>query len=391
MWRSVAQAALAGVLTAAPAAVSFVAPDGGYDVAGAFVAAAQVGGCGVDPRDIASIQQEESPSADVDETGNVTEGGAPVRGDGGDSWGAFQIQDAFWSEYNVGGSRDNLYDAAAATANHLCQNNYPQDRHAAIASHNGSGPAARAYADRVIARADSWGPIGVPPPAPAPGAPGAPAPPPAAPPPAGAPVDPFGGQTADCKGGGDHRIGKVVDRVWCIYVVRPWLTFGQKTKNHDQWQKADEWAFGKKPPPPPPPPPPAPPPPPPGAPPGPAPAPSGGGGGAPLLDGSDGLDPTFAQNLANMAAASPGMWINDGFRSTQDQLNIGGGSPDCGVWVACVTNGVCESKHCQGLAVDLGYADGASEWAHDHAGDYDMCFPMSYEPWHIQPGETCSV
>ena len=82
----------------------------------------------------------------------MTVDGAPIRGDGGDSYGAFQFHLPTWGAYNVGGSPDNLYDAAAATAAHLCANNYDENRHDAIASHNGSGPAASAYADRVIAR-----------------------------------------------------------------------------------------------------------------------------------------------------------------------------------------------------------------------------------------------
>ena len=59
---------------------------------------------------------------------------------------------------------------------------------------------------------------------------------------------------------------------------------------------------------------------------------------------------------------------------------------ECGVWVACVTNGVCGSMHCKGLAADLAFADDATQqWAHDHAADFGLTFPMSWEPWHAEP------
>lgn len=105
------------------------------------------------------------------------------------------------------------------------------------------------------------------------------------------------------------------------------------------------------------------------------------------LPGSEGLQPAFAQQLARLAAAAPGaITITSGYRSTVEQeqivANHGG---ECGVWVACVTNGVCGSMHCKGLAADLAFQDDATDaWAHANLARFGLVQPMDYEPWHVE-------
>jgi LAS superfamily LD-carboxypeptidase LdcB len=44
------------------------------------------------------------------------------------------------------------------------------------------------------------------------------------------------------------------------------------------------------------------------------------------------------------------------------------------------------SFHGKGQAVDLRYGDQAArEWAHQHAAEYGLNFPLGNEPWHIEP------
>jgi hypothetical protein len=157
----------------------------------------------------------------VDPSGHVSNpDGLPVRGDGGHSFGAFQFYElaGTWGVYGEGGDPDNLGDAAAATAKMLCANNYAQDRHAAIARHNGSGPAAQAYADRVVAAADAAPPIT---------------------------AAPSSGSSGDdgCEETGRRSIGDVLNRAWCSLVVRPWQALGRKNPS-PEWDKADQFVFG---------------------------------------------------------------------------------------------------------------------------------------------------
>jgi hypothetical protein len=326
-----------GATGATPVGVAASAP-GTYDVLGAYAQAVASAPCSVDARDLAAIQSVESPSAVVDETGMVSNpDGSPVRGDGGQSYGAFQFytEAGTWTVYGDGGNPDRLPDAAAATARMLCANNYATDRHAAIARHNGSGPAAQAYADRVIAAADGAPPIAA-------------------------------GQsssTSDCQPGSGRSIGVVFGRAWCNLVVRPWLALGSRNPDNDAWDKVDHAVFGDA-------------------------TSSAPATVAPSsLPNGDGLQPDFAKRLGQMFAAAPGsVTITSGFRTTAEQLSLGGGDPDCGVMVACVRDGVCGSQHCKGLAADLGFENDATKaWVHAHVADYGLTFPMSYEPWHVEP------
>jgi murein DD-endopeptidase MepM/ murein hydrolase activator NlpD len=211
---------LSGGAAGTPGAVALAQAPGTYDVQGAYVAAAQAAPCHPDPRDLAAIQSVETPSAMVDPSGHVSNpDGSPVRGDGGDSFGAFQFNEraGTWAVYGNGGDVDNLADSARATAEMLCADNYSSDRHAAIAAHNGSGPAARAYADRVIAAADGAQPFT---------------------------AAPLAASSADdCATSGGRKPGDVVDRAWACLVVKPWLLLGKKHPS-PAWSKVDRVVFG---------------------------------------------------------------------------------------------------------------------------------------------------
>lgn len=44
------------------------------------------------------------------------------------------------------------------------------------------------------------------------------------------------------------------------------------------------------------------------------------------------------------------------------------------------------SNHQKGTAFDLEYSnDDARKWAHENAAKYGLHFPMSHEPWHVEP------
>lgn len=127
--------------------------------------AATTAGCGdhaLLARDLAAIQNVESPGAVLDGDRAVNPDGTSIRGDLdlGYSRGPFQFNDAAggWAIYGAGGDPDRLDHAAAATARMLCANGWQAGRRAAIKAHNGSGPAAEAYADRVLAADVAAGP-----------------------------------------------------------------------------------------------------------------------------------------------------------------------------------------------------------------------------------------
>lgn len=331
--RQLAIWAAMGAGSAAPVGVATT--PGTYDVLGAYAQAAATAPCPVDARDLAAIQSVESPSAVVDETGLVSNpDGSPVRGDGGQSFGPFQFYEVAgtWAEYGSGGNPDRLPDSARATAAMLCANGYATDRHAAIARHNGSGPAAQAYADRVIAAAD------------------------------GAPPIAASSSSSDCQPGSGRSIGVVFGRAWCNLVVRPWLAVGARNPGNEAWGKVDRAVFGD-------------------------PSSSTPATNVQLPNGQ-GLQPDFAQRLTRLFAAAPGaVTITSGFRTTAEQAAIieshGG---ECGYMVACVTNGVCGSMHCKGLAADLAFENAATDqWVHAHAADYGLVQPLPWEPWHFEP------
>src|SRR5215472_10139569 len=98
-----------------------------------------------------------------------------------------------------------------------------------------------------------------------------------------------------------------------------------------------------------------------------------------------GLQPDFAADILKLIAASNGkIWINSGYRSDERQAQLYQaavqkyGAAEAGNWVAPPGH----SNHNRGLAVDLG---GDLGLAHQLAAQFGMTFPMSWEPWHIEP------
>jgi hypothetical protein len=96
------------------------------------------------------------------------------------------------------------------------------------------------------------------------------------------------------------------------------------------------------------------------------------------------LDPRFAQSLQGLIAAQGGGGISpfSGFRSIERQRQLWEASDKSGHMVARPGH----SQHNFGRAVDLRFADDAARsFAHANAAKYGLNFPMSYEPWHIEP------
>jgi len=98
-----------------------------------------------------------------------------------------------------------------------------------------------------------------------------------------------------------------------------------------------------------------------------------------------GLQPEFASEILAMIAASNGkLWINSGYRSDARQAELYAaavqkyGAAEAGNWVAPPGH----SNHNRGLAVDLG---GDLALAKALAPRFGLTFPMSWEPWHIEP------
>lgn len=101
---------------------------------------------------------------------------------------------------------------------------------------------------------------------------------------------------------------------------------------------------------------------------------------------TQGLDPGFADSLSRMIAASGGrLYIVSGYRSNEEQANLYSaaikkyGSPEAAQRMVAPPG---RSNHNRGWAADLG---GDIEWAHQHAAQYGLTFPMDWERWHIEP------
>lgn len=101
------------------------------------------------------------------------------------------------------------------------------------------------------------------------------------------------------------------------------------------------------------------------------------------FSGFEDLDPRFSTSLQDLIAASPyGITPFSGFRSNERQRQLWEASDKSGHLVARPGH----SQHNYGRAVDLHYANAqARTWAHENAAQYGLTFPMSYEPWHIEP------
>lgn len=117
------------------------------------------------------------------------------------------------------------------------------------------------------------------------------------------------------------------------------------------------------------------------------------------------LDDAFADNLAALIQDAPahireGIRLGSAYRSNERQKELFENSDKTGRMVAYPAGYVKPdgsiargSNHLHGRAVDLTYngarLDKATQevrdWVHQNAGNYGLRFPMSWEPWHIEP------
>jgi len=98
-----------------------------------------------------------------------------------------------------------------------------------------------------------------------------------------------------------------------------------------------------------------------------------------------GMQTSFAVQLNKLIKAVGNLSITSGYRSPEEQTTLWNnavkkyGSPaEAQKWVAPPGH----SNHNKGLAADLG---GNLQLAHKLAAQYGLTFPMSWEPWHIEP------
>jgi LAS superfamily LD-carboxypeptidase LdcB len=92
------------------------------------------------------------------------------------------------------------------------------------------------------------------------------------------------------------------------------------------------------------------------------------------------MQPEFRNRLSAFLAGAKesghSLAVFSGYRSQAHQNALFARSNRSGHWVAR------HSHHTMGIAADL---RGDLGWAHAHAGEYGLHFPMSWERWHIEP------
>ncbi len=96
------------------------------------------------------------------------------------------------------------------------------------------------------------------------------------------------------------------------------------------------------------------------------------------------LDPEFWARFGAFQAAAPGhISITSGYRSVTEQAVLyekylnGTGN------LAAAPG---KSNHNHGLALDIAFSSAeVQQWAHQNAAAYGLNFPISSEPWHIEP------
>jgi secretion/DNA translocation related TadE-like protein len=92
-----------------------------------------------------------------------------------------------------------------------------------------------------------------------------------------------------------------------------------------------------------------------------------------------GLQPFFTARLDCLFDRVPGVWIVSGFRTHAEQAALHEAKPGLAAPPG-------HSMHEQGMAADLGYpSDQAERSAHEAASGCGLTFPMSHEPWHVEP------
>jgi secretion/DNA translocation related TadE-like protein len=97
--------------------------------------------------------------------------------------------------------------------------------------------------------------------------------------------------------------------------------------------------------------------------------------------GSEGLQPYFIARLGCLFDRVPGLWIISGFRTRAEQAALYQEKPGLAAPPG-------HSNHELGLAADLGYPSEAAQGsAHAAAPGCGLEFPVSYEPWHVEPAE----
>lgn len=117
-------------------------------------------------------------------------------------------------------------------------------------------------------------------------------------------------------------------------------------------------------------------------------------GGAQRPDSFTGMNADFRGSLESMFRGAPPeiqeeLRVLSGYRSTERQQQLWDdalrryGDPEIADnWVARPGG----SYHNHGLAADLRYlSPSAREWVHANAGNYGLHFPLSNEPWHVEP------
>ena len=105
------------------------------------------------------------------------------------------------------------------------------------------------------------------------------------------------------------------------------------------------------------------------------------------FSGFQDFDPRFASMFQQYIAANPGVGVFSGYRSPARQAQLFANSDRSGHWVAR------NSLHTQGIAADLAFNGtrfsalpaSQQEALHRSAGGFGLKFPMSWEPWHVEP------
>jgi len=98
-----------------------------------------------------------------------------------------------------------------------------------------------------------------------------------------------------------------------------------------------------------------------------------------------GLDDDFNTRLGQLEKAVPGLSVTSGYRSVAEQTKLFNAAVQKYGSVEAARKYVAppgRSNHNRGLAADL---SGNLELAHRLAPQYGLTFPMSWEPWHVEP------
>lgn len=96
-------------------------------------------------------------------------------------------------------------------------------------------------------------------------------------------------------------------------------------------------------------------------------------------EGARGLEPWFVARLGCLFARVQGLSIVSGFRTRAEQARLYREKPRLAAPPG-------RSMHERGLAADLGFGSAAARTAaHRQASSCGLRFPVSYEPWHIEP------